>query len=127
MRAGKINSVYQNFHFENRFVVDSNGIGGGLSLFWSSKINVSIKSYSLHHINAEVHNEGGKAWRCMRIYGHPKSSQKHHTWTLLKRLANHLSLPWCCFGDFNEVMHLSKKMRGLGKNINMITDFREAV
>ena len=79
MRAGKINSVYQNFHFENYFVVDSNGMGGGLSLFWSSDINVSIKSYSLYHINVEVNNEGGKAWRCTGIYGHPESSQKHHT------------------------------------------------
>lgn len=59
--------------------------------------------------------------------GHLESSQKHHTWTLLKRLANHSSLPWCCFGDFNEVMHLSEKMGGLGKNVNMIADFREAV
>lgn len=62
-------------------------MGGGLALFWSSEVDVQVKSYSPYHIDAVVYNKGGKAWRCTGVYGHPEASQKHHTWTILKRLA----------------------------------------
>lgn len=51
----------------------------------------------------------------------PRSYQKHHTCTLLKRLASLFSHPRCCFGDFNEIMHLHEK------NIHLVAEFREAV
>ncbi|KAH9715585.1 hypothetical protein KPL71_021114 [Citrus sinensis] len=37
-------------------------------------------------INAEICNEGGQNWKCTRVYGHPETTQKKHTWTLMKRL-----------------------------------------
>lgn len=60
MVAQQVNSFYRNFNFENYFVVDRNGIGGGLALFWSSEVTVHITSYSSHHIDAFVYNESGK-------------------------------------------------------------------
>lgn len=86
-----------------------------------------MKSYSHHHIDAVVYNEGGKEWRCTEIYGHLEASQKHHTWTLLKRLATLSSLSWCYFGDFNKVIRLHEKNRGNGKNLNIIVEFKETV
>lgn len=115
MRARQISSVCRNFNFGNYFVVDRIGMGGGLALFWNSKVHVHMKSYSLHHIDAVVYNEGVKEWRCTKIYGHLEANQKHHTWTLLKRLATLSSLSWCYFGDFNEVIHLHEKNGGNGK------------
>ncbi|KAH9668523.1 reverse transcriptase domain-containing protein [Citrus sinensis] len=84
-------SVYvegKNFNFEYCFVVDRDGMGGGLALFWNAKDKVEIKSFSKHHIDTLVHNDNGKVWRCTGVYGHPETSQRHHTWTLLKRLAD---------------------------------------
>lgn len=57
---------------------------------------------------------------------HPKSAQKRHAWVLLKRLANLSSLPWLRFGDFNEVLNLNEKIGGNEKQVNIVTDFREA-
>lgn len=74
-----------------------------------------------------VQNENGRVWRCIGIYGNPESTQKHHTWTLLKRLAALSSHPWCCFGDFNEILYLHEKKVGNDRNRNVIADFREAV
>lgn len=108
-------------------MVDREGMGGGLALFWNSNVNVNIKSYSSHHIDAVVQNESGKLWRCTGIYGHPEANRKHHTWTLLKRLANIFSYPWCCFGDFNEVLHLNEKSGGNERNLNMVAEFRETI
>lgn len=69
-------------------MVNENGMEGGLSLFWNSNVDVNIIFYSSHHIYAVVYNATEKVWRCTGTYGHPESSQKHHTRTLLKILAN---------------------------------------
>ena len=107
--ARQVESVCRDFNFENCFAVDRTGMGGGLALIWRAEVNVSITSYSSHHIDALVCSESGLRWRCTGIYGHPELSQKHNTWTLMKRLASLFSYPWCCFGDFNEIMHMHEK------------------
>lgn len=85
------------------------GRSGGLALLWKYDVVVDIKSYSQHHIDAVVHSGNGSLWRCTRIYGHPKTDQKQHTWTLLRRLVRLFSLPWLCFGDFNEILQRNGK------------------
>ncbi|KAH9792802.1 reverse transcriptase domain-containing protein [Citrus sinensis] len=102
-------------------------MGGGLALFWSSGVNVSIKSFSSHHIDAVVQNPGGQMWRCTGIYGHPEAGQKQHTWCLLKRLADLFPYPWCCFGDFNEILYLHEKSGGNERNLNAVAEFRETI
>ena len=59
--------------------------------------------------------------------GHSETNQKHHTWTLLKRLAGIFSYPWCCFSDFNEILNLQEKSGGNEKNMDMVVKFREVV
>lgn len=81
-------------------------------MMWTSEINVETKSYSKHHVDAVVYNETGSNWRCMEVYAHLESDQKRFTWDLLRRLAAISSLPWLCFGDFNEVLNLNEKLGG---------------
>ncbi|KAH9723192.1 reverse transcriptase domain-containing protein [Citrus sinensis] len=127
MLARQVESVSRVFNFENCFAVDRTGMGSGLALLWRADVNVSITSYSSHHIDALVSSESGLRWRCTGIYGHPELSQKHNTWTLMKRLASLFSYPWCCFGDFNEIMHMHEKNGGNERNLNRVAEFREAV
>ena len=105
---------------DNPFAVDRIGKSGGLALIWSSDIDVRITSYSRHHINMQVQRADGKLWRCTGIYGHPKTQQKKHTWTLLKRLAGLFSLPWLCFRDFNEILNLNQKTGGVQRDARVI-------
>lgn len=88
---------------------------------------VEVKSYSKHHIDIVVHTENGSYWRFIRIYGHPETRQKHHTWTLMKRLATLSSLPWLCFGDFNEILMPFEKLGGNVRDVRMMFEFREAM
>ena len=88
---------------------------------------VEVKSYSKHHIDTVVHTENGSYWRCTGIYGHPETGQKHHTWTLMKRLATLSSLPWLCFGDFNEILMPFEKLGGNVRDVRMMFEFREAM
>lgn len=63
----------------------------------------------------------------VREYGHPKTGQKHHTWTLMRILAALSSLPWLCFGDFNEILQLNEKIDGNTRCLSMVNEFRDAV
>ncbi|KAH9681142.1 reverse transcriptase domain-containing protein [Citrus sinensis] len=78
--------------------VSRNEKGGGITMMWTSDINVNILSYSRHYIDAEVQCGSGLS-----------------------------SKPWLCFGDFNEILSLNEKSGGNEKNIRMVSDFREAV
>lgn len=102
-------------------------MGGGLDLLWNYESDISIVSYSNHHIYAVVNEVNGKKWRCTGIYGNPESMQKRHTWTLLRRLAGLFNYPWLCFGDLDEILNLNEKLGGNDRCLNMVADFREAV
>lgn len=45
----------------------------------------------------------------------------------IKRLTILSSLPWLCFGDFNDVMNLNEKLGGKDKRVSMVNNFREAI
>ncbi|XP_024033484.1 uncharacterized protein LOC112095607 [Citrus clementina] len=122
-----MNGISRKLNFENCFEVDRRGRGGGLAMLWSSEIVVQIKSFSNHHIDAEVQTENGKLFRCNSVYDHPEVGQKKHIWTLLRRLAGLSLLPWLCFGDFNEVLHPYEKTGGNERELSLIRNDREAL
>lgn len=74
-----------------------------------------------------VHSGYGSLWRCTGIYGHPETDQKQQTWTLLRRLVGLFSLPWLCFGDFNEILQLNEKTGKNNRRVSSINEFREVV
>ena len=122
-----MNNVGMKLKLKNYFVVSSNEKSGGLSMLWDSDIKVNITSFSSHHIDAEVETEDRKQMRCTGVYGHPETSKKKHTWTLLRRLTGLSSSSWLCFGDFNEILHLEEKMGGNDRETDMISEFRKVV
>lgn len=123
----RMRRISESLNFENCFEVGREGMGGGLALLWSSEVTVHIQSYSKHHIDSVVYAENGSYWRCTGVYGHPVAGQKYHTWTLLKRLTSFSSLPWLCFGDFNEILLPNEKKGGNNREIKLMYEFREAI
>ncbi|KAH9651249.1 reverse transcriptase domain-containing protein [Citrus sinensis] len=88
MTARQMQGKASKLQFQNCFAVDREGLGGGLAMCWTEDINVEIKSFSKHHVDAVVHSEEGRFWRCTGIYGHPETDQKKHTWELLRSSIN---------------------------------------
>ena len=110
MKPGQMMDKCKLLGFDNCFNVSRNGIGGGLAMLWSSDVDVDIVSHSNHHIDALVQGAKRMKWRCTGVYGHHESSQKRHTWTLLRRLAGLFTFPWLYFGDFNEILDFKEKL-----------------
>ncbi|KAK1577933.1 hypothetical protein Q3G72_026109 [Acer saccharum] len=106
--------------------VDSSGRSGGLCLFWSNKVTVDLLSFTRYHIDMKVISYGLTIWRFTGFYRHPEAAQRHHSWSLLKRLSGMSSLPWMCVGDFNEVLVDSEKDGGSDR-LRILTDNFRAV
>jgi hypothetical protein len=92
------------FGFSGGFAVDSDGLSGGVGLFWSSAVTVDIKSSNLHHIDAVVQCKDGSVppWHFTGFYGESRRENKHLSWTLMRRLHQLRDLLWLCSGNFNE-------------------------
>ncbi|KAK3212447.1 hypothetical protein Dsin_017153 [Dipteronia sinensis] len=123
----RLESLRLKLGFSGKLVVNSIGRSGGLCLFWTYEVQVSLLSYSTAHIDIRVDPIPKQWWRFTGFYGNLDSKQRAHSWTLLKRLGGMLVLPWLCLGDFNEVMEDSEKFGGATKDWRLMSKFREAL
>ena len=114
-------------HFNNKLVVPSNNKGGGLALFWKNNLNLSISSYSCSHIDSVINPGTDNAWRLSFIYGEPVTHKRMATWNLLRRLHNQHSLPWCCLGDFNEIIKNEEMQGRRPRPDRQMQAFRDAI
>ena len=98
--------------FQNCFAVNRRGLSGGLAILWDDLVSMSVRSYSHFHINPMIVKELGREWRFTGFYGNPIAEERHHSWTLLRRLSGMYVGPWLCVGDFNEIVEQSEKNEG---------------
>ncbi|GMI74475.1 hypothetical protein HRI_001116800 [Hibiscus trionum] len=110
------------------FDVSAQGSRGGLFLAWSPSLAVSIRSYSINHIDADVRDVNSDLqWRFTSFYGNPVESQRSSSWDLLRSLDTDRTSPWLVAGDFNEVMLASEKKGGCVRSERNMEAFRSAM
>ncbi|KAK3183367.1 hypothetical protein Dsin_030653 [Dipteronia sinensis] len=63
-------------------------------------------------IDSIVVNSSGIRWRFTGFYRSPESGERHHSWTLMRRLSEFFNLPWLCCGYFNEISAATEKKGG---------------
>jgi hypothetical protein len=69
------------------FVVDGQGKGEGLNLYWDESIKLNILSYGMHRIDTLVWDgEHHAAWRGTFVYGEARTHERHRMWELIKRI-----------------------------------------
>jgi hypothetical protein len=113
--------------FAGKLVVDSIGRSGGLCLFWMESMDIGLISFSNFHIDVQVASVDNSRWRMTGFYGHLETSQRHHAWSLLRRIHAMSDLPWIVIGDFNEILDDSEKIGGLQRPRWQIENFRAAL
>lgn len=62
----------------NLFTTFNSSSSGGLCLVWDTDIGVSILSFSINHIDAEITLDNN-VWRFIGFYGFPDSKMKKHS------------------------------------------------
>lgn len=69
-------------------------MAGKLALLWKSSIRVEVQTYSPCHIDAIVtEDQGFMRWRFRGFYGHPETSKREESWTMLEQLSGKMDLP----------------------------------
>jgi len=111
----------------NLVTVDSEGASGGLALFWSREVDITLKSFSKYHIDSVIKGENDIEWRFTGIYGESKNEEKDKTWGMMHNLKDQFQMPWLCSGDFNEILFGFEKEGGQPKAESNMRKFRLAL
>jgi hypothetical protein len=74
--------------FAGCFAVNSNGLSGGLALFWSADYEADVIFFSFGHIDAMVRkkDQNSSEWRFTGFYGAPRAENRYHSWRFLRTL-----------------------------------------
>ncbi|XP_075675045.1 uncharacterized protein LOC142644284 [Castanea sativa] len=124
----EMEDIKSKLDWQQGLVVPSIRRGGGLALLWRSSKKVDVQTYSPCQIDAIVTEENGnKTWRFTGFYGHPKTSKREESWSLLAELGKRSNLPWLCIGDFNEILHLGEKVGGNLRPEGQMRSFMETI
>jgi endonuclease/exonuclease/phosphatase family metal-dependent hydrolase len=67
----------------------------------------------------------GRKWRGTFVYGEPKSSERHHMWTTIRRIKPNADEPWLMIGDFNETKWQHKHFSETKRSEKRMADFRK--
>lgn len=114
--------------FKNMLVVDCVGKSGGLALLWGDEVGVEIQNYRRRHINAKISPTSATVpWKLTGFYGHPEAGKWGEAWELLRFLSSMEPTPWVCLGDFNEILNLSEKWGGNGRQRCLMEAFQSTL
>ena len=123
---GKVEVIKEMIKYEGCYVVDNVGHSGGLAMLWEEQQWATVLGSSRNHIDLKVTVEGMGIWRLTGYYGHPERCRRHEAWELLQSLATISTLPWCCIGDYNDLLTQAEKRGRRSHPEWLIKGFREA-
>ena len=125
--SNKISALASKLGYANFFAVDKQGRGGGLALFWKHNLVCNVFDSSNNHIDVVIKEQNGGDWRLTWFYGFPERERRQDSWELLRSLASVSQLPWCIFGDFNDMIYASDKKVKHKHPQRLLDGFRSAV
>jgi hypothetical protein len=85
--------------------IDSNGLSGGLALYWDEALRLEVIEVKERLIDAVVRSsDRAQQWRLTCIYGELRVENRHIMWSQLCNMSTNFDIPWLVVGDFNECM-----------------------
>ena len=86
-----------------------------------------MDSFSNYHIDSIVHGGSVNAWRLTRFNGEPDTGRRSEGWNILRMLSSKPQLPWCCLGDFTELLEVHEKKGGVPRAYSLMQNFHDAL
>ncbi|KAK5819977.1 hypothetical protein PVK06_025017 [Gossypium arboreum] len=107
--------------------VSAEGQSDGLTLLWKKDLDVSMQTYSKHHIDSLVHMENNSNMRFTKFYGHANPNMRNSSWEMLRRAGNSVQEDWVVGGDFNIILNNDDKECGRKKAQADMQDFKDVM
>jgi exonuclease III len=106
----------------------SNGMSGGLALFWHEQFFVEVKHVNERFIDAYVRvSPNAPLWRITCVYGEPCVEDRHRMWDSLRNLKLESDLPWVVIGDFNEALWQEEHLSCTPRPVSQMEAFHEVL
>ena len=99
----RLDTVQRNIEFDHQWMVQCEGRGGGLVIFWRSSVNLKVEGSDKYYIDAVIDKNTSNQWCFTSFYGEPETTRRSEAWSKLRQLNSDLVMPWLCVGDFNEI------------------------
>lgn len=115
------------FGFAQCFSVDRIGHSGGLAILWKQNVDCEVMSYSQNHVDVCFLDNNTAYWRLTCFYGFPERSRRKNSWDFIRLLASKSLLPWCIFGDFNDLLFPADKFGNVPHPPSLMEGFRKVV
>ncbi|GMI73050.1 hypothetical protein HRI_000974300 [Hibiscus trionum] len=124
VKDSKMAEIRRKCGFLNGIDVSAVRRSGGLSLGWKNCCKVTLRSYSVRHVDVLIEDDSdGNKWRCTGFYGHPEEQHRGESWDLLRSLDDMPDIPWLVIGDFNELLLSSEKQGGRDRPVRQMKGF----
>uniref|UniRef100_A0ACD5W0Q6 Uncharacterized protein n=1 Tax=Avena sativa TaxID=4498 RepID=A0ACD5W0Q6_AVESA len=127
MKDSRVQNFMWSLGYSGNFAVSSEGLSGGLALFWLHSFSVSLKGFNAHFIDVVISKDDCEPWRATFVYGEPRREQRHEFWNLLRRLHPVWTGPWICCGDFNEVLSGDEHLGSNSRSYSHMSMFRDCL
>ncbi|KAK8596584.1 hypothetical protein V6N12_065067 [Hibiscus sabdariffa] len=91
------------------FYVNPHGIQGGLALWWTENVSITIMRESLNFIDTLASLTGEESWQCTFTNGPPYTSKKQQFWAKFQNLRQCSTVKWSVIRDVNIVADQNDK------------------
>ena len=95
MKDKRVQNFMWSLGYSGFFGVSSEGLSGGLALFWLQPYSVQLKGLNSRCIDVVISTENGDTWCSSFVYGEPKRDKRHDFCDFLRRLKPQWKGPWC--------------------------------
>lgn len=119
--------IAEKLGFADSFVISKVGRGGGLAIMWRHTVNCQVIDSSDNHINVHVLENSNVSWKLTCYYGFPERSRRQEAWNMLRNLAENVNIPWCIYGDFNDLLCSKDKIGTHPHPQNLMDGFKAAI
>lgn len=128
MCASRSKNLCFRLGFRNWLSISSNGLSGGLALYWDDSIKVSLLAQNEHYIDVLIEEDADVgSWQVTFVYGEPRLENRRDMWERMRALCGEWLGPWLVLGDFNEAMWQYEHFSNTPRSERQMMDFREVL
>lgn len=127
VNTNKIDFLRRKLGFADAFAMDCTGHSGGVAVLWRNSNSISVSNFNNNFITVKVIENNVAVWRLSSFYSYPERSRQKASWDLLRSLSISSMLPWCCIGDYNDLLSSDEKKGRVPHPEWCLRGFRETV